>query len=126
MGQAYVVRSFPTPAVNLKSTGPTTILTAQSGRIFVPHYLIVRKTARSGAGAHAQVTVSNGAGGQSIFVARQPTKAADLVEFWLPDNALDGGAAVPSISTNALILNVDVASTYTTDSAEFELVGVIR
>jgi hypothetical protein len=121
---AYAVKSYLITGVNLKSVGNTTIITAQSGKTFIPHYVIVRKTARTGSGGPAAVSIGNGT--DNAFSGRNPSKAQGEVDHWIPDSAEDAAGLEVSINSAALRLSVGEASTYTTDTADFEVVGVVR
>jgi hypothetical protein len=123
--QAFVSKVFrESTAINLKSTGTTVLIPAQSGK-FIPGLMKAHLVTRTGSGTGATMSIgANSATWNNLFSGTGFGGARFANEFFeLLYNATS--RFVPIDLTSGLKANLTVASTYTTDTGIIYLEGII-
>lgn len=124
--QAFVTKIWrESTAINLKTTGVTTIIPAQSGK-FIPRTLYFHSITKTGVGTGAALTIgANSATWDNLYQSPagffDPKSQNEFLELLY--NATS--KPVPIDLTSGLKVNVGTASTHTTDTGIFYFEGII-
>jgi hypothetical protein len=128
MATARVRKAYEALGVNLKSATGTIIVPAQTGKFFIPREAFAKIATRSGSGTLPDISILKVGGGVGdVLVDTTGGFASGILAGQLVEIALDGTATLQAVDIGSVGISVvvDVASTYTTHTADFYLEGYI-
>jgi hypothetical protein len=125
--QAFVNKVWrESTAINLKSTGVTTVIPAQTGKL-IPRTFFYHSTLRSGAGTGAALSIgSNSATWDNLYFSIAGFFDGGPVQNQFIELLYNATSKfIPIDLASGLKVNVTTASTHTTDSGIFYFEGII-
>jgi hypothetical protein len=123
--EARIRKAFRAIGVNLKSAAGTIIIPALAGKFFVPRQAFAVMVTRTGSGVVPSFKIGN-AGTFDIHAAGALGNSAHLAGEVI-EIPIDGTSRTPrvDIGTTGISVTITVASTFTTDTADFYLEGYV-
>lgn len=124
---AVLQRVFRQVTVNLKSATATSVVDAISGKRLLVTGAWLEPTDRTGSGSNAQISLgSNASDYDNLMVTKAiVTEANKSTQLILGTASPNGRWTIVDISSTGLHINVDVASTHTTDTVTVWIEGVL-